>query len=58
MTRIFALAAAMTLTMASAAFAHQPLDGMTPQSALHGFLSGVGHPVIGFDDLAFVIGGA
>ena len=56
MTRIFAMAAAMTLTMASAAFAHHPLGGMTPQTALHGFLSGVGHPVIGFDHLAFVIG--
>lgn len=55
MTRIFALAAAMTLTMASAAFAHHPLGGMTPETALHGFLSGVGHPVIGFDHLAFVI---
>ena len=55
MTRIFALAAAMTLTIASAAFAHHPLGGMTPETALHGFLSGVGHPVIGFDHLAFVI---
>ena len=55
MTRIFALAAAMTLTMANAAFAHHPLGGMTPETALHGFLSGVGHPVIGFDHLAFVI---
>ena len=55
MTRIFALAAAMTLTMANAAFAHHPLGGMTPETALHGFLSGVGHPVLGFDHLAFVI---
>ena len=56
MTRIFTLAAAMILTMTGAAFAHHPLGGMTPQTALHGFLSGVGHPVIGFDHLAFVIG--
>ena len=56
MTRIFTLAAAMILTMTGAAFAHHPLGGMTPQTALHGFLSGVGHPVIGFDHLAFIIG--
>ena len=56
MTRIFLSAAAMILMSASAAFAHHPLGGMTPQTALHGLLSGIGHPVIGFDHLAFVVG--
>jgi urease accessory protein len=46
----------MVLMSAGAAFAHHPLGGMTPQTAMHGFLSGVGHPVIGFDHLAFIIG--
>ena len=56
MTRLFAAAAAMILATANSAFAHHPLGGEVPQTMLHGFLSGVGHPVIGFDHLAFVIG--
>jgi urease accessory protein len=55
MTRYFALAAAMILTTTGAALAHHPLGGMTPTSITEGFLSGLGHPVIGFDHLAFVI---
>ena len=56
MNRILFSATAMVLMSAGAAFAHHPLGGMTPQTAMHGFLSGVGHPVIGFDHLAFIIG--
>jgi urease accessory protein len=56
MTRIFTLAAAIILTSTTAALAHHPLGGEIPQTALHGFLSGIGHPVIGFDHLAFIIG--
>ena len=56
MTRILLSATAMILMSAGAAFAHHPLGGMTPQSALHGILSGIGHPVIGIDHLAFIIG--
>ncbi len=43
------------LTLASPAFAHHPLGGTTPQTALSGLLSGLGHPVIGPDHLAFVL---
>ena len=56
MTRIFGLAAAIIITSTSVAMAHHPLGGMTPQTALHGFLSGIGHPLIGFDHLAFIVG--
>ena len=56
MTRIFLSAAAMILMSASAAFAHHPLGGMTPQTALHGLFSGIAHPVIGFNHLAIVVG--
>ena len=56
MNRILLSATAMVLMSAGAALAHHPLGGMTPQTAMHGFLSGVGHPVIGFDHLAFIIG--
>jgi len=55
MTRTFTLAAAILLTSATAALAHHPLGGMTPQTFSQGLLSGVGHPVIGFDHLAFVL---
>jgi urease accessory protein len=42
--------------MASPALAHHPLGGETPQTLIHGLLSGIGHPIIGFDHLAFVLG--
>jgi urease accessory protein len=35
--------------------AHHPFGGNTPGNFLEGFLSGLGHPVIGLDHLAFVI---
>lgn len=44
------------LSLAAApALAHHPLGGRLPSSFLEGLMSGVGHPVIGLDHLAFVI---
>ncbi|MEL6468868.1 MAG: HupE/UreJ family protein [Cyanobacteria bacterium J06623_4] len=43
------------LSLARPALAHHPLGGRLPTTAFEGFLSGVGHPVIGLDHLAFVI---
>lgn len=40
---------------ATAALAHHPMGGETPDSFIDGLLSGLGHPVIGTDHLAFVI---
>jgi urease accessory protein len=40
----------------SAAFAHHPGGGMAPQTAVDGLLSGLAHPVIGLDHLAFIVG--
>lgn len=37
------------------ALAHHPSGGEAPLNAVQGFLSGLGHPVIGIDHLAFVI---
>lgn len=37
------------------AYAHHPLGGMPMETFTHGLLSGVGHPLLGFDHLAFVI---
>lgn len=42
------------LGFASPAFAHHPTGGRMPANMLEGFLSGVGHPVIGPDHLAFI----
>jgi urease accessory protein len=39
----------------SAAFAHHPLGGMPMETFGHGLLSGIGHPVLGFDHLFFVL---
>jgi len=47
---IFAL-----LLMAAPASAHHMMDGEMPSTFAMGFLSGLGHPVIGADHLAFLI---
>jgi urease accessory protein len=39
------------------AFAHPPLAGMPLQTFAHGIPSGVGHPLLGFDHLFFVMTG-
>ncbi|MGB3616310.1 MAG: HupE/UreJ family protein [Elainellaceae cyanobacterium] len=49
------LVAAAGLLFAIPALAHHPFGGQTPSNAIEGFLSGLGHPVIGLDHLAFVI---
>jgi urease accessory protein len=40
---------------ASPAFAHHPLGGETPATLTDGLLSGIGHPILGLDHLAFII---
>jgi len=39
---------------ASPAFAHHPLEGLPMETFAHGVMSGIGHPVLGFDHLFFV----
>ncbi len=48
------LIAGMT-AFATTALAHHPMGGETPATLVHGLLSGIGHPIIGIDHLAFVI---
>jgi urease accessory protein len=43
------------LLAASPAFAHHAFGGKTPVNFFEGFVSGLAHPVIGFDHLAFVV---
>ncbi|MGP9791609.1 HupE/UreJ family protein [Roseinatronobacter sp. NSM] len=52
MTRFLILPAAL---LAGPALAHHPLGGEAPQTVFHGLVSGLAHPVIGLDHLAFVV---
>jgi urease accessory protein len=49
-------AAALFAATASLALAHHAMDYATPATALEGFLSGLGHPIIGVDHLLFILG--
>ena len=51
----FAGVAALATTFSTSALAHHPMGGETPTTLGQGLLSGIGHPVLGLDHLAFVI---
>ncbi|MDA0268170.1 MAG: HupE/UreJ family protein [Cyanobacteria bacterium] len=55
MGRVGLVVTAGLLLASTPALAHHPFGGQTPTNAVQGFLSGLGHPVIGLDHLAFVI---
>lgn len=57
MRRALAFASLMLTTalLASPAAAHHPSGGMTPLSFADGLLSGLGHPILGLDHLAFLV---
>jgi urease accessory protein len=46
---------AAAMLMADPAFAHHVMGGRTPSTFGEGLLSGLGHPVIGIDHLAFLV---
>ncbi|MDN3519541.1 HupE/UreJ family protein [Aquisalimonas lutea] len=50
-----AVTALVALGVAPAALAHHPLGGMEMTTFMHGMLSGVGHPLLGFDHLFFIL---
>lgn len=50
------IAALGTIITAPSALAHHPMGGVTPSTFTEGLLSGLGHPIIGLDHFAFVIG--
>lgn len=52
---VVALAGLTLAQSASLAFAHHAMGGQTPNTFATGFMSGLAHPVIGFDHLAFVV---
>jgi urease accessory protein len=47
---------AIAMMIAEPAWAHHVMDGTLPQTFLDGLLSGFGHPVIGVDHLAAIVG--
>jgi urease accessory protein len=47
---------ALMMMIAQPAWAHHPMGGTLPQTFLQGLLSGFGHPVIGVDHLAAIVG--
>ncbi len=49
------VSAIATLTLAAPALAHHPFGGTAPATIFEGLVSGIGHPVLGFDHLAFTI---
>ena len=51
----FIFLSAIFLMEVKPALAHHPMGGKIPNSFIEGFLSGLGHPVIGLDHLVFVI---
>lgn len=48
-------ATALTLAATLPAHAHHMMGGRTPSTFAEGLLSGLGHPVIGIDHLAFIV---
>ena len=46
----------ISIFYSSNVYAHHPLAGQKMETFFHGFLSGIGHPVLGFDHLFFIIG--
>lgn len=50
------LALSLICLAATPALAHHPMGGALPTTVADGFLSGLGHPVIGLDHLAALVG--
>lgn len=48
-------AAAILVAASGPALAHHPMGGAVPGTPVEGLLSGLGHPIIGIDHLAFII---
>ncbi|MDX2214151.1 MAG: HupE/UreJ family protein [Oculatellaceae cyanobacterium bins.114] len=53
--RLIALTGISLLLLGKPAFAHHAMGGRFPSNAFEGFMSGLAHPIIGFDHFAFVV---
>ncbi|MBO22383.1 MAG: hydantoin utilization protein A [Rhodospirillaceae bacterium] len=50
----YLIAAGALLSLTTPALAHHPLGGLPMDTFAHGLLSGIGHPMLGFDHLFFI----
>ena len=55
-TLVLAAAVVVGLALAPPVFAHHFMEGQLPSTAWQGLLSGLGHPIIGIDHFAFIVG--
>lgn len=55
-SRFLAIATVLTIGVQAPAWAHHAMDMALPQTFSQGLLSGLGHPVIGIDHLAAIVG--
>lgn len=54
-TRLFSIVVMTVMLLPSVVWAHHFMENQLPQTFAQGFLSGLAHPVIGVDHLAFII---
>jgi urease accessory protein len=54
-TRLFSIVVTTVMLLPSVVWAHHFMENQLPQTLAQGFLSGLAHPVIGVDHLAFII---
>lgn len=54
--RRVSLTLAVLLLASAPALAHHPMGGTTPETLTQGLLSGLGHPILGLDHVAALIG--
>ena len=50
----YLIAAGALLSLSTPALAHHPLGGLPMETFANGVLSGIGHPILGFDHLFFI----
>ena len=55
MKKILAFVSGAIIALPQLAHAHHAMDGEMPSTFAEGMLSGIAHPVIGFDHLAFIV---
>ncbi len=53
--KLFAIIVAVLLLLPRLAWGHHFMEGGLPETFAQGFLSGLGHPVIGLDHAAFIV---
>ncbi|HEY9701753.1 MAG TPA: HupE/UreJ family protein [Allocoleopsis sp.] len=52
---LVSIIAMLLLVTTTPVMAHHVMDGKMPSNFFEGFMSGVGHPIIGFDHLTFIV---